>query len=364
MGWYLRKSFGFGPLRLNLSKSGLGYSLGVRGARLGVGPRGTYVHLGRGGVYYRKYLNSSSGTHGPSTPYPPSPEPLLPQVVSPIETADVSALVDSSAAELLQEITEKNGKIRVAPLIAALSIVAIVGLLLLRVPLWACSIVSFLFAALHRLCQTSDFERKRTELRYNFDKDATHDYVGLLGAFSWLANAHSIWRLTGTNMDFDPKYNAGASKLIDRKRATVGLAAPAGVDTNMAIWRLHTGEQALYFLPDRVLIEQSGSFGAVEYSDFVIQDATVRFIEDSGVPGDTQLVDRTWRFTNKGGGPDRRFANNPEIPIVLYGEVHLKSTSGVHIALQVSNPKKAENFANGLREFLRGHQGTRPVLVS
>ena len=29
MGWYLRKSFSFGPLRLNLSKSGLGYSFGV-----------------------------------------------------------------------------------------------------------------------------------------------------------------------------------------------------------------------------------------------------------------------------------------------------------------------------------------------
>lgn len=53
MGWYLRKAFSTGPVRLNLSKSGLGVSFGVKGARLGVGPRGAYTHLGRGGLYYR-----------------------------------------------------------------------------------------------------------------------------------------------------------------------------------------------------------------------------------------------------------------------------------------------------------------------
>jgi hypothetical protein len=31
MGWGFRKSFKFGPMRLNLSKSGIGVSAGVRG---------------------------------------------------------------------------------------------------------------------------------------------------------------------------------------------------------------------------------------------------------------------------------------------------------------------------------------------
>ena len=61
MGFYLRKSFRMGPVRLNLSKSGLGFSAGVRGARLGVSSRGrSYVHAGRGGLYYRKMLGTSS----------------------------------------------------------------------------------------------------------------------------------------------------------------------------------------------------------------------------------------------------------------------------------------------------------------
>jgi type II secretory pathway pseudopilin PulG len=46
MGFRFRKSFKMGPLRLNLSKSGVGASLGVRGARIGVGPRGARLNVG------------------------------------------------------------------------------------------------------------------------------------------------------------------------------------------------------------------------------------------------------------------------------------------------------------------------------
>lgn len=53
MPFYLRKSFSVGPLRLNLSRSGLGVSFGVRGLRAGTGPRGKYVQGGRGCLYFR-----------------------------------------------------------------------------------------------------------------------------------------------------------------------------------------------------------------------------------------------------------------------------------------------------------------------
>lgn len=80
MGLYLRKAFRFGPLRLNLSKSGLGISAGVTGFRLGAGPRGTYLHAGRGGLYVREFLGASPRAHAipdrtgsPVASNPPSP---------------------------------------------------------------------------------------------------------------------------------------------------------------------------------------------------------------------------------------------------------------------------------------------------
>jgi hypothetical protein len=58
MGWYLKKSFGFGPLRLNLSKSGIGASVGVKGLRVSTGPKGRQLNAGREGLYYRTSLNT------------------------------------------------------------------------------------------------------------------------------------------------------------------------------------------------------------------------------------------------------------------------------------------------------------------
>jgi hypothetical protein len=56
MPFYIRKAFRIGPVRINLSKSGLGASVGVKGARIATGPRGTMVNAGRYGLYYRKRL--------------------------------------------------------------------------------------------------------------------------------------------------------------------------------------------------------------------------------------------------------------------------------------------------------------------
>jgi hypothetical protein len=60
MTWFLRKSIRLGPLRLNLSKRGIGASVGVKGLRAGVDASGKpYVAGGRGGVYFRERLRGA-----------------------------------------------------------------------------------------------------------------------------------------------------------------------------------------------------------------------------------------------------------------------------------------------------------------
>lgn len=64
---------------------------------------------------------------------------------------------------------------------------------------------------------------------------------------------------------------------------------------------------------------------------------TTRFIEEEAVPKDAEVVGRTWKYVNKSGGPDRRFKNNRELPICLYGEIELRSESGLNTVLMFSN---------------------------
>jgi len=58
MGFYYRKSVNLGPFRVNIGKSGLGYSVGGRGFRVGKSSRGrkyTSFSIPGTGVGYRKY---------------------------------------------------------------------------------------------------------------------------------------------------------------------------------------------------------------------------------------------------------------------------------------------------------------------
>lgn len=58
MGFYLRKRVSLGPFRFTFSGTGVSVSTGVRGLRVGSGPRGNSVHAGGGGVYYRRNFRS------------------------------------------------------------------------------------------------------------------------------------------------------------------------------------------------------------------------------------------------------------------------------------------------------------------
>jgi hypothetical protein len=59
MGLRFRRSRRFGPLRVNVSRSGISESVGVRGVRVGRNKRGTYLSLallgtGLSWIGYRK----------------------------------------------------------------------------------------------------------------------------------------------------------------------------------------------------------------------------------------------------------------------------------------------------------------------
>jgi hypothetical protein len=325
MAWYIRKSFKLSSLlRVNLSKSGLGYSFGVKGARIGTGPRGNYIHLGRYGLYYRQSL-PSFGTEGkadsnsaPMAKAVPGPEQEVP-----IITADVSALKDHSAQQLLTEIQEKHGIMRVAPIVSAVFGLTILLSLVLQLSLWLSGfLIIAAFIAYLRLARF-DRERKTVALHFELDDFARARYEALSSTLQSFANSSAIWILTSQQSVIDPKYHAGAATIVDKTLARMALGAPPFVQTEITVWRLTLRDQTLYLFPDRILVYQGNEVGAILYCDLHLSLQETRFVEKSYVPADAAVVDHTWRYTNRDGGPDRRFANNSQIPVVRYGEIHI-----------------------------------------
>ncbi len=75
----------------------------------------------------------------------------------------------------------------------------------------------------------------------------------------------------------------------------------------------------------------------------------IQSIETEGVPSDSKIVGRTWKYVNKKGGPDKRFKDNRELPIALYQAVHLNSQTGLNELLHVSSV----GVVQGIRECVR-----------
>jgi hypothetical protein len=76
-----------------------------------------------------------------------------------------------------------------------------------------------------------------------------------------------------------------------------------------------------------------------------------RFIESEPPPADAQCVGTTWQYANKSGGPDRRFKNNRQLPIMLYGRLTLTTPQGLLMAWDFSRPEVAASLADALNQM-------------
>lgn len=352
MGFYLRKSISVGPLRFNLSKPGIGVSAGVKGLRFGVGPRGNYVHMGRGGLYYRATLPSSTSPR--NSPYQPnlrSSPPVPTGTHAPleeIESADVSQIVDSSSRELLNELNRKREKTRLWPFVAVISVVMLGLGVSSNWPAWLL-LVLFVAGALGiYVAHGRDAMEKTVVLFYDFDSHMEAAYAQLHSAASQLANCARAWHIEASGKVHDRKYHAGASDLVRRKSTSIQRIEPPYVKTNIETFAVGVGRQTLHFFPDRVLVYDTNGVGAVGYQDLRVDVSATRFIESDSIPRDAEVVDRTWMYVNKSGGPDRRFKDNKELPVCRYEEIVLSSPSGLNEVLQLSRCGVGSDFADAI----------------
>ena len=139
MGFYIRKSVRVGPLRFNLSQSGIGVSTGIPGLRVGAGPRGTYIHMGRGGLYYRQTLAlPTSQTQQLDRPFTgvPAEHPQTHGTMREVSSGCVTEMVDTNSATLLSEINRKRKRFVRWPVMLAASLVLGVLLIVSKATMW------------------------------------------------------------------------------------------------------------------------------------------------------------------------------------------------------------------------------------
>ncbi|MBO9682319.1 MAG: hypothetical protein J7502_06575, partial [Flavisolibacter sp.] len=193
-------------------------------------------------------------------------------------------------------------------------------------------------------------DRKRLTMEINYELDDTikEVYDKFLTYFSDAAKSNKIWQIIHSQSTHDWKRNAGAGKLVNRVsvRGIYTNKRPASYfKTNVQIPSLQLKGTELYFFPERLVVKKSGQFAAVFYKNLNIDKHSSRFIEEEGVPSDAQIVDYTWKFVNKNGGPDRRFNNNRQLPICYYSYYSFTSSSGIYETICTSRNGAFDNFS-------------------
>ncbi len=316
------------------------------------GPRGTYVTVGSGGVTYRQRIGSPNQVNKVDQPnrlFQVNDYSYDPTDASLVKTASIDELSDSSFKELIDSINERISQ--PSYFLIVLGIFILLFFLtggFLSVVSWILLVIGILLTSYF---SRGDDNNKTTPIFYDLSIDSAKRFQTLSEAINSVSKSEKIWRVNTQQANSDWKRNAGATSLLSRSAAKVEISNPPFISSNIKIPGLILGQTNLWFMPDFLLLRQDNKYAAIDYHDLNMESYTTRFVEGEAKPSDARVLGSTWQYVNKRGGPDKRFNNNRQIPIMEYGETNISSDSGLNIVIHISNLLNSQNFSQAFKGF-------------
>ena len=190
--------------------------------------------------------------------------------------------------------------------------------------------------------------RERTDL--DMPGAETESYQRLVNAFKHAANSSRIWDIT--MQKHGKVYRSNVNKSVDRRPTRWSFGMNPFINEDQRTLRLgnHNGPE-FHIYPNVIAAFYSQeSFVLVSYDDLEFEYSVVRFNEEDGVPSDSQVVGRVWRYSNNDGSRDRRYSDNYQIPVAQYGQLRLQSMTGIDEMYLISDESAASSFVTAFRE--------------
>lgn len=354
MSFRFRKSINIGGFRINLSKSGIGYSFGVKGLRFtrkaGGGTR-TTIGIPSTGLSYVKdgSLHKKEGAMVNK-----EKERLSAPVVDEVE----DELIQSSPHEMIDRLNRADKLdatfriCRIAFPVFALVFFAIFYAIVSNGMKWiseeaenlvdgtAAAIVCGILAV---ICIGASaiflFQKVKFDPSYDFSEDARFEteYSNFMNAYSDFQTTKKIWEKQDD---------------VPREKAEISFFALEGyIHTDLDITEVNLLRKKILFLPDIIAIRQQSGWAGVPYEEIevTVQDAPT---EEIAVPEDAKILSERWLHAKKDGGQDKRYENNYLIYNCQYEELILSSERGLNVNLICSSFEKARNFHAALEKYI------------
>lgn len=350
MGFRFRKSINLGGFRINLSKSGIGYSFGIPGARYtkkASGGHRTTLSIPGTGISYVKDSKKANINKKPTTNRNDN---------SNNKEIIYSEVIDSTPNQLIDkmnEATKKNQLLLIMKVLCGFIAFIALGFLygaITEIYHIAVGIVSSIVMLGALVALLFIPKSALIDLNYTFGNcEKEKKFNNILSAVKGLKNSERVWELSAANIHNDWKNHAGASATVDRKIIKIENAKL--FSSEYELQSISVQDKKIVFLPDIIAVFQNGKWVAIEWHKFKIESDTTIFMEANNVPTDAFILGHTYLHPNKDGSPDKRYANNPQIAKCLYSIIGLESLNGLEIILMVSNQNNADKFYNAITEF-------------
>lgn len=164
-------------------------------------------------------------------------------------------------------------------------------------------------------------------------EDEKDKYVAFCDAYKSLSKCNKTWIVMSEELNSEIK--SSARTLVNRKPFHFSTGYFNQIIIPYEVPRVQTNKKILYFYPCFVIVaNNSDDFDVLPITEVNLKHGTIRFQEEGTIPSDAQRVGTAYKYVNKDGDPDRRYANNPIIPVLKYGELTIEP---FNITFQISN---------------------------
>lgn len=322
MGLRYRKSINLGGgFRINISQSGVGYSYGIKGFRVTKTAKGnvrTTASIPGTGVsfvdeknYHKTPAVSNYDDEILKDNYYDSKT---------IENGDANEIFSVGLEDII------NAARRVIIINNIITILIVISIIASFYKTW-CLLITLLLLIIKLYVKTIG----RVKIRYEIDKDQKEQINKKMEPWIRVNESEIVWRIIESTNIRNHKYTAGADIECKRVKCKTSKKAPFPFNMNIQVASFSSDKENLIFTPDKLFIIQGQKIGAINYSDIRFNVSTVDFREYEKVPKNAEIVGYTWKYVNQNGDPDKRFRNNKRIPICKYGEIVMRSTSGLNV---------------------------------
>lgn len=192
--------------------------------------------------------------------------------------------------------------------------------------------------------------------------EARAAFAELVREFKSLQSCDAIWDISESIGVDRARTRSAAAAAVARHRVSFTQASLDAIDSDFESLRFCNANGGdLFLFPCFLAVRKTdGYFALIDIRQLEMSISSTRFIEEENLPSDSERVGNAWARSNKDGSPDRRFANNYQIPVVRYGKFFLSSRTGLNEAYMVSNCGACENFGKAFEHYI----ATLPARVS